>query len=456
MRDEALGEKHRRDLQRQARRLRYTRRAQSAKWLIDAALSDMQDGVVVDQETGEVSEQRPFVRPPRPGRCSWRVATTVGVHASAGHGHYSGTSRCASVWACPVCAAVIRAERAREITEVVEAHQAAGGTVLMVTLTLRHDRHQGLESTLDTVLTGWQKFLQGRFWAGESFRDYEQRAERHAVRSIGYALDPDRYRCKPRPLKPRYQGFKERFGVQGFVRSVEVTHGRSGWHPHVHGLLLLRENPTAEQLHELEDDLFGRWSKHATATTGKTPTRENGIDVQRVDDDGKVLAQYIGKVQDEGKRWGAGAEMARADVKRGNSGSRVPFELLDDETMPLPQRRRLWAEFVRATKGRRAITWSRGLRERFGINEREDEEIIEDAHSDTLRWEAFGDGYDKLRRRDPLMLAVVLEAAERESWDVVAQYLPGHPVDIADTPCPSDGQGALPLSARSTAEVTAS
>ena len=173
-----------------------------------------------------------------------------------------------------------------------------------------------------------------------------------------------------------------------------------------------------------------RWARFVEKSTGKVPTRQHGVDVQRVDQDGQVLGKYLAKVQDEGKskteKWSASAELARADVKRGRGDNFVPFELLDeDHDLPAAQRRRLWAEYYEGTKGRRCITWSRGLKDRFGIGEATDEEIIEDTEAAPVRYLADGRAYDALRRSDAELLALVLSSAARDEWSVVKALLPG-------------------------------
>lgn len=388
------------------RRDRYRRRSQSARWLISDAITahlpehveEVEQGVFVNTSTGELHTV-PWVRPPRPARCSWRIGENVAVHSDGQHAHFSGTERCGSVWSCPVCASVIRAERSREITQAVEAHQAQGGAILFVTLTLRHRKADHLRDTLDTALTGWQHLLRGRAWVGG----------------------------RNRP------GMKERFDVQGYVRATEITYGAHGWHPHIHALIFTGRALTDTETESFGDELHSRWAAYAVKKTGRAPTRTHGIDVQRVDTDGKVLGQYLGKLQDEAKAWGAGAEMARSDVKHGHGSSVTPFQFLDSEsTMPAPTRRRLWGEYVAATKGRRAITWSRGLKETYEVGDRTDEEILDDTESAPAQWLAEKRGYDHARRHDPIMLAFALEAAEREDWEAVAQLLPGRRIQPKD------------------------
>lgn len=389
------------------RRERYARRSQSARWLISdaiqAALPDgveeVAQGLFVDTATGELHDAQ-WTRPPRPARCSWRVGEDVSVHADAsGHSHFSGTERCGSIWACPVCSAVIRAERAQEIAQAVEAHQAQGGSVVFLTLTLRHTKSDPLKRLVDAVLFGWRDLMRGRWWAGSAT----------AV------------------------GVRDRFGIEGYIRATEVTHGRvSGWHPHLHVLLFTGESLSDRQITALGDAFHGRWADLAEKRVGRRPDRQHGVDVQRVDEGGRVLAQYLGKVQD-GKKWTASAELARGDVKGARGPNIAPFQLLDSDSEgsegigPAPWRRRLWAEYVAATKARKALTWSRGLKARYDVGEKSDEDILDDTESAPAVWVVHRAAYDTARRsQGALTLALGLEAAARGDTAGLARILPGH------------------------------
>lgn len=391
------------------RRERYARRSQSACWLISDAIhaalpenvEEVAQGLFVDVTTGELHDLQ-WTRPPRPARCSWRVGEDVAVHADdSGRAHFSGTERCGSIWACPVCSAVIRAERSREIAQAVEAHQAQGGSVVFLTLTLRHKKPDPLERLVDAALSGWRDLMRGRWWAGSAA----------AV------------------------GVRDAFGIEGFIRATEVTYGRvSGWHPHLHVLLFTGESLSDRQIVALGDAFHRRWADLAEKRTGRRPDRQHGVDVQRVDQSGRVLAQYLGKVQDG--KWTASAELARGDVKQGRGGDHVaPFQLLDEEVrhgeatefrLNAPPRA-LWGEYVAATKGRKAITWSRGLKRRYDVGEKSDEDILDDTESAPPVWVVHRAAYDTARRsQGALWLALGLEAAARGDTSGLARILPGH------------------------------
>lgn len=368
------------------RRVRWARRSKSAEFLRPLA---------TEQASG-------WWKPVRPARCAWTIGRSVGImHDGTRPAGYAGVERCSSIWACPHCSAVIRAGRAAEIEHAVKEHQKTAGEVLFFTGTVRHHRGDELGTTLDAVLVGWKKMLQSRGWAR----------------------------------------LKKVYGLSGYVRAIEVTHGTNSWHPHAHALLFLDEPVPAECWDELRGLLFELWSDSVVKAGAKRPT-EKGLDLRRLDGDGRILSAYLAKVQDEKKgrtsTWGVGAEMSRSDVKRGRTGSVSPFELLDDDCSGYSEdeRGRLWREYYGATKGRRAITWSRGLKKRYDVGERTDEEIQDDAESTILVWRTHADCYREVLRVRPTDLAVALELAEAESWDELNDILPGRRAKARNAPPP--------------------
>jgi hypothetical protein len=73
--------------------------------------------------------------------------------------------------------------------------------------------------------------------------------------------------------------------------------------------------------------------------------------------------------------------MAGSMTKRGRGKqSRTPWQILQDfqETGDLDDWD-LWAEFEQASKGRRALVWSPGLKAQVGVDEVSDEAIAEEA-----------------------------------------------------------------------------
>lgn len=364
------------------RRERYRRRVQSSEWLIRGAR--IEAGLPPVAEPGTTAKSENWVRPPRPARCRWRIGELVGVHHSGEAdtpGHWSGVERCGSIHACPVCAAVIRAERAREIQVGVVNWQADEKHLVFVTLTMRHRKTDKLAVTLDAALKAWQRLLQGSSWGR----------------------------------------FRKKYGVRGYVRAVEITLGANGWHPHLHALFFTDQPMSEAESKDMEADLYTRWGKYIVEFEGALPSKLRGVDVRPADKNGRVVAQYLSKVQD-GKneetepKQRIGHEIARFDFKTGRGGSLMPFELLDasrrQNTDDDLAAYRLWNEYFNATKGRRSITWSRGLRELLGvINERTDEEIVNDTEKAPLIFSIPGETYDRMKN-SPDAMALILECVE--------------------------------------------
>ena len=121
--------------------------------------------------------------------------------------YFAGVRRCGSVWLCPVCTATIRAHRADEVNAIARAHSDSGGTVSMLTLTLRHE----VGSHLDDLYAA----LRGAFTS----------------------------------LQQSVQWRRLRAEMVGVTVTVECTLGDAGWHVHLHVLLLWADTSTRDEDH---------------------------------------------------------------------------------------------------------------------------------------------------------------------------------------------------------------
>jgi hypothetical protein len=266
----------------------------------------------------------------------------VAIKNQAGVCHYSGLASCGSIWACPVCSAKIRNTRAGEISAAVASWDLAGNSVYMVTLTMPHDFGMRLAALLPVIADGFRSVISGRAWLR----------------------------------------IRKTLGIRGTIRSVEITRGINGWHPHLHVLVLIEGDPGARGLADVAEHIRGRWGRHIEAHGYRAPDLAHGVVITRCASAAEAGA-YIAKTQD-GRS--PGNELARADLKTGRAGHRTPFEVLehfrwtgDAEDLAL------WHEYERATKGRQAITWSKGLRKLLAAPERTDEEIAaEEVGGDVL------------------------------------------------------------------------
>jgi hypothetical protein len=235
-----------------------------------------------------------------------------------------------------VCSAKIAVTRIAELDKLLAWNAERGGSAAMATFTMSHHKGHRLKSVWDALSGAWQHMTQGR-----AAQDGPWKQLRVTM------LEGD-----------------------GYVRVVEVTHGENGWHVHIHLLLLFaRESISKHTAEALASELFKVWSagleKH-----GFTASREYGVDVRVCrgsEQSREMLSDYFQKIA---------YEAAGGRFKSGRNGGRTPFEILADglET-GLADDLELWLEWEAASKGRRQLLWSRGLKKRVGIEDLDDEEI---------------------------------------------------------------------------------
>jgi len=169
------------------------------------------------------------------------------------HAHFHGVARCGSVWECPVCALRIRAGRSEELKFAVE--QWGSANVAMLSLTVRHGLGDDLRAVRRGVSESFRRLINGRPW----------------------------------------KRFCEKFGLQHHVRSIEVTHGENGWHPHLHVLFFLDARLTEEEQSEASAWLQARWACCVRAALGAHfVPNEHGVDLRE-----SRRADYLAKLSFE-------------------------------------------------------------------------------------------------------------------------------------------------------------
>lgn len=199
--------------------------------------------------------------------------------------------------------------------------------MLMGTLTMRHHKGHRLATEWDALADSWASVREARVW----------------------------------------RKWRDRLGMVGNLRVVEVTDGSNGWHAHLHLVLLVgREAEDPELLEEFTTWLLEKWAR-ALERHGFPGALDVGQDVHLVSgvEAAADLGHYLSKSAPYGTAEAVGRELMGSWTK-GARGvwSTVPAWRLAEEFKATGNVADLerWHEYERASKGRRQVTWSRGLR----------------------------------------------------------------------------------------------
>lgn len=249
-----------------------------------------------------------------------------------------------------------------------------GGEVAMVTLTMRHHRGEPLEGLWRTMSKAWGRVTSGKQWTAE----------------------------------------RGHYGLAGYARAVEVTWGRNGWHPHLHVLLFLAADTTASDVAALHSGMFARWQR-ALSRSGRVAlaaAQDAHLVTGPADE---ALAEYLTKSTDRAGMVGLELAWSQGKATRQSLGTATPWRLLDYVQVDGDaESLDMWHEYEKASKGKRQLTWSQGLRDLLRLGqEKTDDEIA---------GEELGSNDDDLVRIDaqgwrrlvavPVHLAQLLAATE--------------------------------------------
>ncbi len=189
----------------------------------------------------------------------------------------AGIATCGSPWACPVCSPALGHRRGEALARALERLQAQGYRIAHAVLTVQHTRGDSL-ATLRRVLSDvWR-------------------------RVVGH-----------RRVKKLWSGV-------AWYRSVEITFGRHGWHPHLHLAIAVPPGRDPWALKEL----IGAWLEAVEAQGWVAVRDAQYFSVAEGTGDVAEVGKYVGK---GGVLWGLPHEVAAGAVKHRAHGL-TPFQLL--------------------------------------------------------------------------------------------------------------------------------
>ena len=312
------------------------------------------------------------------------IPQTIKVWQSKEHKtvFFSGLQTCGSVWQCPVCAAKIAERRRVEVLAAMTAWKAQGGCVNMLTLTCPHQRGDDL-----VVLLARQAKALNNFW-----KDRQVKAVLLEMGNIGQ------------------------------IKATETTNGRlstynNGWHPHYHVLMFSGSGVDlsrfdTSQMTDWQVRLYLRWANACKLAELGEPSYAHGLKL----DNGEKAAQYVTK-------WGLEDEITKGHTKKAINGE-TPFDLLRALALDDTDRQAaaLFIEFANAFKGKRQLHWSKGLKSRFAVQDKTDDELVQEKDDYAVALGAI----TIEQWRDVLAVegrGAVALAAVHGGWPAVSSYL---------------------------------
>jgi hypothetical protein len=247
----------------------------------------------------------------------------------------AGVGRCNSIAECPVCAAMQAMKRREQVDRAVKAVEDRGGLGYLVTFTVRHRATDDLKILRKALTSSYRAIWQNR------------------VGKLAMV----------------------RFGVVGTIRSLEITHGSNGFHPHLHIALMVSKPLGRYRRDNLRIWLQERWAKVVKKNGLGEVVQVIGVkisEIKREFKDGRRMS-YLTKM-------GLGDEVGNTMRKDGRAGSRSMFQVLHDcakarqgierscsdgERARWRQKHKkdaaVWGWYCKGARGARWLTYGKGL-----------------------------------------------------------------------------------------------
>lgn len=223
-------------------------------------------------------------------------------------------------------------------------------------------------------------------------------------------------------------------------KPTELIHGTFGWHVHIHVLIISEKDPTTTMIfHQpkqgrrrqplpLEmtrsaDFVAERWQAGLAKHGVDFLQNSGGLDWTTAKD-AKALGRYVAKMQTNNKEpaEAMSAEATLGGFKKARGENRTPFQILVDliKTGNMDDID-LWHEYEKASKGRRALVRSHGLREWAELGkELTDEEIAEQEAGDV---EIAAFTFKEFKKIRDGGAAELLDVCERDGVEAALEWL---------------------------------
>lgn len=320
---------------------------------------------------------------------------------------FRGLYSCASVWACKRCSAVIGIQRVKEVRKAVD-EWVTNGAVIPQGRYVPDDRWIEEDDQWFDPETGEIRDKQPR---KKIFEDVE-----HASGEIAFLTLTIRHKStddldtmwraisKAWERTTRSNNILKR-GMPGYIRAAELTHGKNGFHLHLHVILLVpsgwsssvetdaKDNRPPHVKHG--DSIFKTW-KESVGRLGYE-SYKSAFDLSMITSEKDIkdavekISRYTTKAS---KTWDVALELAGAFAKTASGDNLSPQQILavihadmsgfehSFTDAQISRYRAVYATYEEASHGKRQMTWSAGLKKAMKIDEIDDQKIADNTDDD--------------------------------------------------------------------------
>ena len=186
--------------------------------------------------------------------------------------HKSGIVRCNLTWACSNCRQIALHEKRQQLRFVTEKSKS---DLIMLTLTMPHSRSDRLVEMMGTLKKAWNRFRNDR----------------------------------------QLKEIQSRYGYDWGVSTIEVTHGKNGFHPHLHVLFGLKDWQS-KALESVSVAIQEIWVRVCDAFRNNRSIATSNVHATRVTEVKDEFVEYVAK-------WSIYNEITdSSQMKKGKNGNK--------------------------------------------------------------------------------------------------------------------------------------
>lgn len=240
--------------------------------------------------------------------------------------------RCSSPSTCVVCSSRIAKARGVWLAQVFNNAKADGYEISMLTLTVRHKRKNRLEDLLTAM----------------------EQAYTNVQGSTSYKI------------------LRKEYGAD-FVRVLEITHGKNGFHPHYHIAIIHRPGFDFDLL---QADMERTWLVHIEKQGLLAPVAEKAVHIVRNASD-EQRAWYLTKACGM-----SSLEITNGRNKSGKGDNLGIWQVHGLAVLGDLDSKYVWHAYEKAIFKKRLFTMSKGMGEKYGVLWASDSDLASDEVAD--------------------------------------------------------------------------